>query len=122
MRLIVYRGALLALLVGVALAVVGCKDANPGKAAKSTEKKSDKPESGHNYKGRDWCVEHGMPESICVQCNSSLAKKYKDKGDWCAEHDLPKSQCFQCDPKLKDKFAQEYRDKYGEDPPPLEKE
>jgi cobalt-zinc-cadmium efflux system membrane fusion protein len=105
------------LVLGVALAVVGCGPSETGKAAKATEKKESQGGAAHNYKGRDWCVEHGMPESICVQCDASLEKKYRDKGDWCAEHDVPKSQCFKCDPKLKDKFAQEYRDKYGEDPP-----
>ncbi|HKI37568.1 MAG TPA: hypothetical protein VKA46_37275 [Gemmataceae bacterium] len=112
------RGALLSLVVGVALVFVGCGPGESGKAVKATEKK--KGEVAHNYKGRDWCPEHGMPESICAQCNAKLAKAYKDKGDWCPEHDVPKSQCFKCDPKLKEKFAQEYKDKYGENPPPTE--
>jgi len=116
------RMALLSLVVGVTLVVVGCGPGDTGKAAKSSEKKEDKGGLAHNYKGRDWCPEHGMPESICVQCDTRLAKKYKDKGDWCKEHDVPKSQCFKCDPKLKEKFAQEYRDKYGEDPPPTEED
>jgi hypothetical protein len=116
--MIFVRCALGSLVVGIAL-VVGCGPSDSGKTAKSTEKKADKEGAAHNFKGRDWCAEHGMPESICVQCDASLAKKYKEKGDWCDEHDVPKSQCFQCDPKLKDKFAQEYKDKYGEDPPPM---
>ena len=116
------RMALLSLVVGVTLVVVGCGPGDTGKAAKSSEKKEDKGGLAHNYKGRDWCPEHGMPESICVQCHPEYAKKFKDKGDWCAEHQVPKSQCFQCDPKLKEKFAQEYRDKYGEDPPPTEED
>ncbi len=115
------RGALPALVLGVAVAVAGCGPSDTGKVAKATGKKESQGGAAHNYKGRDWCPEHGMPESICVQCgDASLAKKYKEKGDWCAEHDVPKSQCFKCDPKLKDKFAQEYRDKYGEDPPPMD--
>lgn len=114
------RGALPSVVLGIILAVVGCGPSDSGKAGKATEKKENSGGAAHNYKGRDWCVEHGMPESICVQCEAKLAQKYKDKGDWCAEHDVPKSQCFQCDPKLKDKFAQEYREKYGEDPPPMQ--
>lgn len=52
----------------------------------------------------DWCPEHGVPESICTRCNSSLIAGFKEKGDWCKEHDLPDSQCFVCHPELKQKF------------------
>jgi hypothetical protein len=113
-------GVILSLVVCSALIGLGCGPADSGKAAKSSEKKEDKGGLAHNYKGRDWCVEHGMPESICVQCNDKLAKGYKDKGDWCKEHEVPQSQCFQCNLKLKDKFAKEYKEKYGEDPPPMD--
>lgn len=65
----------------------------------------------------DWCREHGMPESICVQCNASLAAAFKEKGDWDDQHNLPKSQCVQCDPSLKEKFAAAYKAKYGKDAP-----
>lgn len=47
------------------------------------------------------CEEHGVPESLCVQCNPSLAAVFKAKGDWCAEHNLPESQCTICNPDLK---------------------
>jgi len=114
------RAALLGLVAAIAVAMPACGPGDTGKGPKPTEKKEAR--AAHNYKGRDWCPEHGMPESICAQCNAKLAKAHKDKGDWCAEHDVPKSQCFQCDPKLKEKFAQEYRDKYGEDPPPTEED
>src|SRR5262245_35285224 len=33
----------------------------------------------------DWCGEHGVPESACVECNSSLLPKGKDHG-WCKAH------------------------------------
>ena len=66
---------------------------------------------------KDWCPEHGVPESICVQCNASLAAGFKAKGDWDENHSLPKSQCFQCDPSLKQKFAAAYKEKYGQEPP-----
>ena len=65
----------------------------------------------------DWCPEHGVPESICAQCNKSLATEFKAKGDWDEKHNVPKSQCFQCDPTLKEKFAAAYKDKYGKEPP-----
>lgn len=65
----------------------------------------------------DWCKEHAMPESVCVQCNDSLAAGFKAKGDWCKEHSKPESQCFECHPELKEKFAAAYKQKHGKEPP-----
>jgi hypothetical protein len=65
----------------------------------------------------DWCKEHGVPESICVQCNESLAAAYKAKGDWCKEHNRPESQCFECHPELRQQFAAAFKKKYGKEPP-----
>lgn len=70
----------------------------------------------------DWCREHAMPESICVQCNDSLAAGFKAKGDWCEEHNLPKSQDFAHSPELKEKFASAFKAKYGKEPPAVEAE
>ena len=70
----------------------------------------------------DWCREHAMPESVCVQCHEELAAGFKEKGDWDEEHKLPKSQCFKCDPSLQGKFAAAFKQKYGKEPPPVEKE
>ncbi len=33
----------------------------------------------------DWCTEHGVPESQCVECNPDLMPQAPDYG-WCAEH------------------------------------
>jgi len=33
----------------------------------------------------DWCEEHGVPESICVECDPTLMPRGPDYG-WCAEH------------------------------------
>lgn len=33
----------------------------------------------------DWCVEHGVPESICIACDADLMPKGKLHG-WCQEH------------------------------------
>ena len=49
--------------------------------------------------------------------NNDVAKAFHDKGDWCDKHDRAKSQCFICDPGLREKFAAEYRAKYGKEPP-----
>jgi hypothetical protein len=74
---------------------------------------------GHDHSGW-WCDEHGVPEEICGQCNAKYAAECKRKGDWCKEHDRPDSQCFLCHPELKEKFAAQFRAKYGKEPPPTE--
>jgi cobalt-zinc-cadmium efflux system membrane fusion protein len=33
----------------------------------------------------DWCDEHGVPESDCVECNAGLLPRGKDHG-WCRDH------------------------------------
>jgi hypothetical protein len=65
----------------------------------------------------NWCVEHGVPEDMCGQCNAKVAAECQKNGDWCKEHNRPKSQCFVCNPKLADKFVAEYEVKYGKKPP-----
>ena len=36
----------------------------------------------------DWCDEHGVPESACVECNPALLPAARDYG-WCDEHGVP---------------------------------
>ena len=67
-----------------------------------------------------WCVEHGVPEADCAQCDSSLVDKFKADGDWCEEHNRPESQCFQCSPARAEKFAKLYEVKVGRAPPKVE--
>lgn len=38
----------------------------------------------------DWCKEHNVPESTCIECNSNLVPAVHDYG-WCSEHGI--SQC-----------------------------
>ncbi len=78
--------------------------ASPAPAVKPSE--PDKPKAPLIKKAevKDWCPEHGVPESICTRCNAELIDGFKKKGDWCKEHDLPESQCFVCHPELKAKF------------------
>jgi len=38
----------------------------------------------------DWCQEHNVPESQCIECNASLLPPLKDYG-WCKEHGV--AQC-----------------------------
>ncbi len=54
--------------------------------------------------GDEWCSEHGVPESLCTRCNSSLIPKFKETGDWCGGHDLPESQCLICNPEFAAKW------------------
>jgi hypothetical protein len=77
--------------------------------------------AGHSHDGW-WCPEHGVPEEVCAQCDTSLVAGFKEKGDWCDEHDRPDSQCFICHPEKQAEFAALYEAKYGEQPPPLETE
>jgi hypothetical protein len=110
---------------------VGCGQTNTDQPQAETAKaddhdhdehaSSEKGEAGHDHSGW-WCDEHGVPERICSQCDSKLAAEFQKKGDWCAEHDRAKSQCFECDPALREKFAAQYRAKYGKEPPATEEE
>jgi cobalt-zinc-cadmium efflux system membrane fusion protein len=36
----------------------------------------------------DWCSEHGVPESQCVECNADLMPRGTDYG-WCRTHGIP---------------------------------
>lgn len=114
------------LAVFAALAfVVGCtptdttKDTGPKPVAKGDDKEISKEDGKHSGW---WCDEHGVQEAKCSMCSSKVAAEFKKKGDWCEKHERAKSQCFICDPKAKEKFAAEYRAKYGKEPPPTEEE
>ena len=114
------RGSLLALLAGFVVLVGGCGQTEP-----PAKKDGDKP--GPVAKGETkhddwWCKEHGIPEDECSMCSKKVARECKAKGDWCDKHDRALSQCFLCDPSLKEKFAAQYRAKYGKEPPPTEDE
>lgn len=47
----------------------------------------------------DWCGGHGLPESMCTQCNPELIAKFQASGDWCAAHEFPESVCPLCNPQ-----------------------
>lgn len=111
--------------LGAALGLGGCdRDANKPSAGDATQNKpqgeTPKPATQPIIPVKtvaDWCPEHGVPESICTRCNESLVAGFKAKNDWCNEHGLPDSQCFKHHPELKEKFAAEYKKKYGKDAP-----
>lgn len=120
-----HRGILLSLASGMVAIILGCGQADRQEAKPSAEKATQtaaatgKNAPVHDHSGW-WCDEHGVPEDVCGQCNAKLAAEFKKKGDWCSDHDRPKSQCFKCDPKLREKFAAQYRAKYGKEPPAIE--
>jgi membrane fusion protein, heavy metal efflux system len=45
----------------------------------------------------DWCEEHGVPESQCVECHPDLLPRGKDYG-WCKEHGV--TNCPLCHPEV----------------------
>src|SRR5205823_2981453 len=114
----IQRGSIFLALIGaIVLMLTGCGQAENKKGHakdKSVQVALAKPadQKDHDHSGW-WCDEHGVPEEICSQCNAKVAAAFKKKGDWCNEHDRAKSECFLCDPKLKEKFAAQYRVKYG---------
>ena len=122
-------GFLLPLAVMASLTAAGCNQADEqGAEAKNkgghTQVNADQVATNskeHDHSGW-WCDEHGVPEAICGQCSDKYAAECKKKGDWCQQHDRPDSQCFIRHPELKEKFAAEYRAKYGKEPPPIEEE
>ncbi|MCH7871838.1 MAG: efflux RND transporter periplasmic adaptor subunit [Planctomycetes bacterium] len=53
---------------------------------------------------KGWCGGHGVPESVCTRCDSSLIPQFKAANDWCSGHELPETQCIQCNPEVKAKW------------------
>ncbi len=117
-----FIGVGLTLLAGVALLVTGCGPSDTSQGGRAEKKPPHVAEAKVHDHGGWWCDEHGVPEEVCGQCNAKVAAEFKKKGDWCDKHDRPDSQCFICHPELKEKFAAQYRAKYGKEPPPTEDE
>jgi len=111
----VVRGALLSLAAVTGLALSGCGSGDTEGTADPTS--GAQPAAATDSVHRDWCVEHGVPESQCGRCDTSLAAEFQQKGDWCKEHNRPESQCFICRPDAEAKFAATYEAKFGEKPP-----
>lgn len=117
----------LTMVVAFAVSSTGCNRSqneatsgikvNSGTAPSDARETADSKKSSHNYLGRDWCGEHGVPESACALCDFDLVAQFKKDGDWCDEHDRPDSQCFSCHPEHEATFAAHYEAKYGEKPP-----
>lgn len=83
----VIRSVVAALLCITLVGPVAAGDASPPKESQSAPATAEK-------------CEHGVKKAICTRCNSKLEAVFKAKGDWCAEHSVPESQCVQCHPEL----------------------
>src|SRR3989339_547639 len=70
--------------------------------AACNNKASETVKSANNKK--EMCIEHGVLESDCTRCNSSLVAGFKARGDWCKEHNIPDSHCLACNPDLAGKI------------------
>src|SRR6266540_2789203 len=53
--------------------------------------------TGDTHEKDDWCSDHSVPESACVECDTSLMPKPKSRG-WCKLHGIP--ECTLCNPEL----------------------
>jgi hypothetical protein len=117
-------GTLFALLATTVLLAGGCgqADRKGGPAKGMAAPLAQATGEQHSDHSGWWCDEHGVPEEVCGQCNAKVAAELQKKGDWCKEHDRPDSQCFICHPELKERFAAQYRAKYGKEPPPVQEE
>jgi hypothetical protein len=122
-------GPALALFAAIALLANGCAQPdNKGGDAKDSGKgqpvaKADKKDPGTTEPEGDhsgwWCPEHGLPEEVCDLCSKKYREAEKAKGNWC-EHNRVKTSCFKCNPGLREKYAAEYKAKFGKEPPPTE--
>ncbi|HKB01292.1 MAG TPA: hypothetical protein VKD90_03690 [Gemmataceae bacterium] len=100
------------LVAGVAL--VGCQDKpTTSTGAIATTTVTNQARKHDNW----WCREHGIPEEECLMCKPNAEAELKKKGDWCEKHEYAKSQCFACNPALRERYAAQYRAKYGKEPP-----
>ena len=114
-----WRVALVLGLIPAGLFILaGCGESDRAKRARAKAEKTAHADDHSAW----WCAEHGVPEEVCGLCSAKVAKEAKSKGDWCGKHDRPDSQCFVCHPEYKEKFAAQYRAKYGKEPPPTEDE
>ena len=111
----VARGVLFALTTVMVFALSGCGNGDTKVGA--DPKSSAQPDVATDFVQRDWCVEHGVPESRCGRCDPKLAAEFQQKGDWCKEHNRPESQCFICRSDAEAKFAATYEAKFGQKPP-----
>ncbi len=84
------------ILGGAVLAASGCASSRaasePAHGEISTLSTASRPDAA-------FC-EHRVPQEVCTQHNPHLIPRFKASKDWCGEHGVPESQCFKCHPDL----------------------
>ncbi|MFO0796072.1 MAG: hypothetical protein U0804_01280 [Gemmataceae bacterium] len=115
-------GPLFAFLAGLVV-LAGCGKApeaakDTGKGPTVVAQGNGKTEPADDHSGW-WCNEHGLPEEVCDLCSRKYRNAEKAKGNWC-EHNRVKTSCFKCNPGVQEKYAAEYRTKFGKEPPAIE--
>jgi membrane fusion protein, heavy metal efflux system len=89
-RLINRTPALLVMALLAGLGIYGhCSDWKLPKFSSLTGRSADRRD--------DWCEEHGVPESRCIECRPALLPRGKDYG-WCKEHGV--DDCPLCHPEV----------------------
>jgi len=114
MKAYVYIGSIL-IGLWLALTPAGCESApespSAGSNVQGTVNAQDGAAIGPKTSGmpidmsQGWCAGHGVPESVCSRCNTSLIEAFKAANDWCAGHGLPESQCEACNPGAMARWA-----------------
>lgn len=80
-------------LPSLLLAAAGCASSAPAAHGTVTTLSA---ASTANY---ERCPHH-VPKEVCTRCNPALEAEFKAAKDWCPEHGVPESQCFACHPDL----------------------
>lgn len=99
-----YSTLVLTIVLLVVAVLASCKESTTPPGTPNAKPEPAKVPLVQKAEVADWCPEHGVPESICTRCNTSLIAQYQAKHDWCKEHTLPESQCVKCHPELEAKF------------------
>ena len=81
-----------ALAVGCVIGVVALGQATHWKLPKASALRGE-AKVGED----DWCKEHGVPESICVECDPALLPRGRSYG-WCKQHGV--HECPHCHPDV----------------------
>ena len=110
--------AVAVLFTALSVATLGCASPDAASPESTAAETAGTSKDSPDHAGW-WCDEHGLPEAVCDQCSKKYREAEKAKGNWC-EHDRVKSSCFQCNPGLKEKYAAEYKAKFGKEPPATE--
>lgn len=126
-RHLIRASLMLGVFAAVAMLTTGCGDKG-GASGDAKGKDKTVAKAGDDKKAEEkdkhsgwWCDEHGIPEEVCDLCSKKFRDAEKAKGNWC-EHNRVKTSCFKCNPGLREKYAAEYKAKYGKEPPPMEDE